>query len=772
MAATAAAEAGSATGQATETVFRSCPVCEASCGLTIEVDRNANRVIAVRGDADDHRSKGYVCAKSQVVRHLYEDPSRLRRPVKRTPEGWQEISWDEAFSLVGSRLAAIRAEHGKDAVAMYYGNPNGHNFATQIHTQMFIAMLDTQRFFSAGSVDQQPKNLSCELLYGNAWAFPIPDLDRCDLFVCMGGNPLVSQGSLMSAPDVESRFASLHARGGKLLVIDPRRTETAALADQHLFIRPGTDAFLLSALVRLMFEQGRVNLGHLAPHVDGLERLRELAEPFTPEAVAPVTGINADDIRALCDTFCSAEKPVLYGRIGLCTQAFGTLSSWLVDVVNLLRGRLDAEGGAMFPRPSTGQGEDSIEVNVLQRARWHSKVREFPEYMSMLPATFMAEELAWEGPGRARALITVAGNPVLSVPNGDRLREAIEGLDFVVAIDIYANETTSLADVILPSTVQLEHSNFDFLFQTTSVRNFVRYSPQVLAPEDGTLDQWQVMLGVVAGMHGMSMEQLAGMMSQGMAASIAEGTGIAVETILAASSAHAGPELLLDMMLRAGPHGDRFSGSEGLTLDRVKAEEHGIDLGPLMPGRLPGILRTEGKRIRLLHPLLEEDIERLRGRLADAAGKSRGHGRDPENVGAGHARDPHPDGLLLIGRRHIRDMNSWLHNLPNFVRGKDRCTLKMHPTDAASRGLTDGNSACIRSAAAERIVTVELSDEMMPGVVSLPHGFGHRYPGTGQPVASAHAGVSCNDLVGDALDLPSGTSVVNGVPVEVEALPA
>jgi len=488
--------------------------------------------------------------------------------------------------------------------------------------------------------------------------------------------------------------------------------------------------------------------------VDDLERLRELAEPFTPEAVAPVTGISADDIRALCDTFCSAEKPVLYGRIGLCTQAFGTLSSWLVDVVNLLRGRLDAEGGAMFPRPATGQGEDSNEVNVLQRARWHSKVRDFPEYMSMLPATFMAEELAWEGPGRARALITVAGNPVLSVPNGDRLREAIEGLDFVVAIDIYANETTSLADVILPSTVQLEHSNFDFLFQTTSVRNFVRYSPQVLAPEDGTLDQWQVMLGVVAGMHGMSVEQLAEMMSQGMAASIAEGTGIAVETILAASSAHAGPELLLDMMLRAGPHGDRFSGSEGLTLDRVKAEEHGIDLGPLMPGRLPGILRTEGKRIRLLHPLLEEDIERLRERLADAAGKSREYG------------------LYLIGRRHIRDMNSWLHNLPNFVRGKDRCTLKIHPADAASRGLTDGNSARIRSAAAERIVTVELSDEMMPGVVSLPHGFGHRYPGTGQPVASAHAGVSCNDLVGDALDLPSGTSVVNGVPVEVEALPA
>ena len=817
MAVTAAAEALAATGQATETVFRSCPVCEASCGLTIELDRNANRVLSVRGDGEDHRSGGYVCAKSQVVRHLHEDPSRLRRPVKRTPEGWQEISWEEAFALVGSRLAAIRAEHGKDAVAMYYGNPNGHNFATQIYTQMFIALLDTQRFFSAGSVDQQPKNLSCELLYGNAWAFPIPDLDRTDFFVCMGGNPLVSQGSLMSAPDIESRFAALRARGGKLVVIDPRRTETAAVADQHMFIRPGTDAFLLFALVRLIFAQGLVDTGHLGSHIEGLDKLRELAAPFTPEAVAPVTGISADAIRALCAAFCGAEKPLIYGRIGLCTQAFGTLASWLVDVVNMLRGRLDAEGGMMFPRPATGQGEATDEINVLGRGRWHSKVREFPEYMSMLPATLMAEELAWEGPGRARALITVAGNPVLSVPNGDRLREAIAGLDFVVAIDIYANETTSLADVILPSTVQLEHSNFDFLFQTTSVRNFARYSPQVLRPEAGALDQWQIMLGVVAGLHGMTSPQLETMMSQGMADRIAAGIGIDASALIAASSAHAGPEQLLDMMLRAGPYGDRFGGGEGLTLDRVKAAEHGIDLGPLMPGRLPGILRTEGKRIRLLHPLLEEDIGRLRGRLADAVGKGRGHGpllrasvgaghardpepvdagharnpepvgagharnpepvgaghaRDPEPVGPSHARDPHPDGLLLIGRRHIRDMNSWLHNLPNFVRGKDRCTLKIHPEDAVRRGIADGNSARIRSVAAERIVTVELSDEMMPGVVSLPHGFGHRYPGTGQPVASDHAGVSCNDLVGDALDLPSGTSVVNGVPVEVEALPA
>jgi len=746
MAATAASERSP--GHATETVFRSCPVCEASCGLAIEVDRAANRVVSVRGDAEDHRSRGYVCAKSQVVKDLYEDPARLRRPVRRTENGWEEMEWEQALTLVGERLAAIRSAHGKDAIAMYYGNPNGHNFGAQIYTQLFITLLDTQRFFSAGSVDQQPKNLSCELLYGSAWTFPIPDLDRTDCFVCMGGNPLVSQGSLMSAPDAGSRFEALRARGGKLVVIDPRRTETAEVADWHLFIRPGTDAFLLFALVNLLFASDRVEPGHLADRIEGLERLRELAAPFTPEAVSPITGIAAGDIRRLCEMFCGAAKPVLYGRIGLCTQEFGTLASWLVDVVNLLRGRLDAEGGAMFPRPATGQGEDSDSVGELLRGRWHSKARGFPEYMSMLPATLMAEELAWDGADRARALITVAGNPVLSVPNGDRLREAIAGLDFVVALDIYINETTSRADVILPSTVQLEHSNYDFLFQSTTVRNFARYSPRVLAPEAGARDQWQLLLEICGRMNGLTVAQLDAMIFEGLAERIAAGLPeVGAARIKALAGDEAGPERLLDMMLRAGPHGDRFTGGEGLTLARVKAAEHGIDLGPLAPGRLPGILRTEGKRIRLLHPLLEEDMARFHARLGAGA----------------------PEGLLLIGRRHIRDMNSWLHNLTHFVRGKNRCTLRMHPDDAAARGLADGADALVRSAAAERSVVVEVSDELMRGVVSLPHGFGHRWDDTGQPVAQAHAGVSVNDLVGDGLDLPSGTSVVNGVPVEVRA---
>ncbi|MGB1141715.1 MAG: molybdopterin-dependent oxidoreductase, partial [Halioglobus sp.] len=414
---------------ATETIYRSCPTCEASCGLAIEVDREQQQITAIRGDDNDTRSGGYVCAKSQAFAHIHDDPDRLRRPVKRVGDNWVEVSWDEALTDIGQRLAAVRDTHGKDAIAMYYGNPNGHNFHTQIYTQMFIQMLDTERFFSAGSVDQQPKNLSSDLLYGNAWLFPVPDLSRTDYFVCMGGNPLVSQGSLLGAPDAAKQLHEVRDRGGQLIVIDPRRTETAEAADQHLFIRPGTDALFLFAWINELFASNLVNIGPLAARVEGLDSLRQLAKPFTPEAVAQRTGVPPEALRTLVEEFSKAQRPALYGRIGLCTQAFGTLSSWLVDVVNLLQGRLDAEGGAMFARPATGQNESTGEVGVLMHGRWRSRVRGFPEYMGMLPASCMAEEMECEGEDAVRALITVAGNPVLSVPNGKRIDAAMDRLD-------------------------------------------------------------------------------------------------------------------------------------------------------------------------------------------------------------------------------------------------------------------------------------------------------------------------------------------------------
>ncbi len=734
-----------------ETIHRSCPTCEASCGLVLEIDDATQSIVSIKGDALDHRSKGYVCAKSQAFRYVYEDPERLRKPLKKVDGQWQEISWQHALDEISGKLGAIRNEHGKDAIAMYYGNPNGHNFSTMVYTELFTQMLSTERFFSAGAVDQQPKNLSSELLYGNAWVFPIPDIQRSDYYVCMGGNPLVSQGSLMSAPDAERQLNNIRERGGKVVVIDPRRTETAEIADQHLFIKPGTDAYFLFAWANVLFTDNTVKLGRLTDCVDGLETVRKLAEHFTPENTAAITGVSADQLRALATEFAGATAPVLYGRIGLCTQEFGTIASWLVDVINLLNGRLDEPGGAMFPQAATELPPPAEPVvNELAHGRFKTRVRGFPEYMGMMPASLMAEELAYDGEDRARALITVAGNPVLSVPNGEAIRGAIKDLDLVVALDFYINETTSLADYILPSTSQLEHSNYDFLFQTTAVRNFARYSPEVFQPDDEAMHQYEIMTELVARLNGMQAEDLHAMMVEGLASQIASSPAFSdtdVETIKAATSEHKGPEQLLDMMLRAGPYGDKFTSDEGLNLKKVKAAKHGLDLGPLKP-RLPDLLQTKDKRLNIAPPLIVDDIQRL---LA--------------------ARETAAEGLRLIGRRHIRDMNSWLHNINQYVRGKNRCTLMINTEDADNLGLKDGGKALVKGAGREAEVEVSVTDSMMKGVVSLPHGFGHRYQDTGQSTAKEKLpGVSCNDLIDwTVLDVPSGTSVVNGAKIEVSA---
>jgi anaerobic selenocysteine-containing dehydrogenase len=600
-------------------------------------------------------------------------------------------------------------------------------------------------------VDQQPKNLSCELLYGNGWVFPIPDIDHTDFFVCMGGNPMVSQGSLMSAPDIENRLKAIQQRGGQVVVIDPRRTETADIADQHLFIRPGTDAFLLMAFVNELFATGRVAPGRLRDFTDGIEELAALSAPYTPEAVAAITGIPAERQRQLVSDFCNASAPVLYGRIGLCTQRFGTLASWLVDVVNILTGRLDATGGAMFPRPATAHNDPAAAPPELGYNRWQSKARGFPEYMSMLPASLMAEEMELRNEHRVRALITVAGNPVLSVPNGKRIHAAMQELDFVVAFDFYINETTSQADIIIPSTTQLEHSNYDFMFTSTCVRNFAQYSPQTFAPDPGALDQWQILNEVTARMHGMTRQDLEAMMLDGMIAQLQahapELAHLSADDIKQQTAGYDGPERLLDIMLRAGPYGDKFGG-EGLTLAQLKQAPHGIDLGPLEP-RFPELLATKNKRINIAPELITADLTRLKEALEKGPGEH----------------------MLLIGRRHIRDMNSWLHNLTNYARGKNRCTLLLNPKDAQRIGVQDGGIAAIKSRVGEFRAEVAITEDIMPGVVSLPHGFGHNYRDTQQSVASTKTpGVSANDLVDDnEMDLPSGTSIVNGVPVTVVA---
>lgn len=739
---------------AVETIRRSCPTCEASCGLLVKVDRATNTVLSIQGDPDDHRSQGYVCAKSQAFKYVYDDPERLRHPVKRTEHGWEAISWDEALDTVAKRFNEIRAQHGNDAIAFFVGEPTGHDYGAQLYLQPLMKLLQTGRFFSAGTVDQHPQQMVCWALFGQQWLFPVPDIDHTDLFICMGGNPVVSQGSIMAAPDIKRRLAALKARGGHCVVIDPRRSETAVLADQHIFIKPGTDAFFLLAFVHVLFEQGRIDLGRLGPVIDGVEALRVVAADFTPENTAAITGVDAMVLRELVALYGATERAALYGRIGLCSQKFGTLAHWLVCAISLLTGKLDARGGMMFPRPATGSTGPAGPDLVAPYGRWFSKVRGFPETCGELPASLMAEEITAPGADKVRGVITLCGNPVLSVPNGKRIREALKTVDFMVALDIYINETTSQADIILPSTVHMENDNYDLAYQGTTVRNFANYSPPVLPAAPGLKPQWEILLELTARMAGMDAQAMDALIMQGLAAQLAEtaqATGRALDAATILDKAGpSGPASMLDAMLRNGPYGDGFDdAAEGLSLAKLKAGNRCVDLGPLQP-RLPETLCTPNGRIDLMHEIFTNDLPRLRAAFAlhQPAG---------------------PNDMLLIGRRHVRDMNTWLHNLTPYVRGKNRCTLKVHPADAQRIGLRDGGSAKVSSRVGEAEVPVEISDEVMPGVVSLPHGFGHRYAEAQQSNAKTILpGISCNDLIDDeVLDVASGTSVVNGAAVQV-----
>ncbi len=724
--------------------------------MRLEVDRDRKEVLSVRGDTEDPRSHGYVCPKATAVKGIYDDPERLRVPLRRRDDGWEEISWQEAYEFAGTRLQEIKQQHGKDAIATYIGNPIGHCLSGMLYIPMFIEAMNSERLFSAASMDQQPKNLTSSILFGDMWAIPIPDIQRTDYMLALGGNPLVSQGSLMSAPNAKKQIADLQARGGRFVLLDPRRSETAEVADAHLAIVPGTDALFLFALVHVFFAEDRIALGRLAVFTDGVEDLRALAAPFSPEAVAGTTGIEAATIRQVAHDFCAAERAVCYGRIGTCTQEFGTLASWLVDVVNVLTGNLDREGGAMFPRPATGQSEFHVwDGSPMKYDRWRSRVRDLPEYESQLPIAVFAEELEESSAGedRARALITVCGNPVLSSPNGDRLAKAMQELDFMVAVDIYLNETTRHADLILPTTVQMEHSNFDFLFAGTAVRNFVRYSPRIFEADPECPDLGWVLIELAARCNGTEAGTLDTLLFEGMLATFVGKPGtpcadVSVDDARASLAGRSDVERLLDLMIRSGPCGDAFDDTaEGLNLAKLKDLDGALDLGPLQPC-LPEMLRKPNKRLNLVHELLVTDVARLEDRLRQ--------GRDPET-------------LVMVGRRQIRNMNSWLHNLSNLARGPERCTLLIHPDDAERLGLETGGRAKLTSRSGSVTVPLEVTDEMMPGVVSLPHGFGHQESDTRLSVATAsQAGANSNQLCDEmAIDVPSCTSVANGIPVKI-----
>jgi anaerobic selenocysteine-containing dehydrogenase len=707
----------------TGTRLTACNLCEAICGL--ELTLTDGRVTSIRGNPADPLSRGYICPKGVALADVYDDPDRLRRPiVRRVATGsaaktseteWEEVGWDEALDLVADRLAATIDEHGPDAVGVYLGNPNAHALASATHALPFVKSLRTRNRFSATTVDQAPHQLVSWQLFGHQLLIPIPDLDRTSYLLVLGANPMASNGSLMTAPDFPRRARAIQERGGRIVVLDPRRTETAKVADEHHFVRPGSDVVVLLAMLRTLLVEG---LARPPEYADGLERLRELVEAFTPELAEEVSGIPAPVVERLTRELTAADGGAAYGRVGVSTTGFGSLCHWAIDCLNLLAGSFDRPGGVMFPEPAVDVVGRRF-VGTGHYDRYRSRVRGLPEYGGELPAAAMREEIETPGRGQIRAFVSLAGNPVLSTPDGRGLGRALDSLDFMVAVDLYLNETTRHADVILPPTTALERDHYDLVFHTLAVRNTARFSPAVFAKPRGARHDWEIYRDLTARLEKRLRR-----------------TGPLRARLLRRARLSTSPTAQLALLLRTGRR---------VSLRRLRAHPEGVDLGPLRP-TMPGRLQTENRRIDLVPSLLVGDLDRLRRWLDDR----------PD------------DALVLIGRRHKQDNNSWFHNTTRLTRGKPRHQLLMHPGDLAARGLENGALVTVASRVGSVRVAVAATDDMMPGVVSLPHGYGHQVDGTRLRNAIKVPGASINDLTDpDLLDL-SGNAALSGVAVTVE----
>ena len=704
----------------TRTHHRVCHLCEAMCGLVIQTE--GGKVTDIRGDKDDPLSRGHVCPKAVALQDIHEDPDRLRKPMKRirtVPGEYQhvEIEWSEALDLAADALASTIQKQGVDAVGAYFGNPSVHNYGMLTHQRNLFRHIRTRNRFSATSVDQLPHHLVSLWCFGHMLLHPIPDVDRTHYFLMLGANPLASNGSIWTVPDVRQRLKDLKSRGGKLVVVDPRRTETAELASEHLFIRPGSDAAFLLAMIHVLFRDDLVAPGPLAAFTDGLDEVATAVSELTPGWAAPMTGIAAEDIERIAHELAQAEAGICYGRMGVSTQAYGTLCQWAIQVINVATGHLDKPGGSLFTRPAMDQ---VVNTNPGGFGRFVSRGRGLPEFNYELPAATLVDEIRTEGEGQIRLMFTGAGNPVLSTPNGRALDEALEELEFMISVDPALNETTRHADVILPPTSPLEHDHYDIAFHNLAIRNTARYSPAVFDKPEGAMHDWEIFSAL--------------------------GERVAARLNLEPLPSYA-PDRMVDAALRSGPYGEHTDWR--LSIDKLRAHPSGIDLGALKPS-CPERLQTPNQRIQLAIPEVLADIERF-VRDTDVAG----------------------DHYRLIGRRHVRDNNSWMHNHHRLMKGKPRCQLLMHPDDVAKEGWESGMLVTIASRVGAIDAELAASDEMMPGVVSLPHGYGHGLAGTRGEVASRHGGVSCNDITDEQfVDELSGNAAVNGVSVRLSAAAA
>ena len=732
--------------------YRTCPLCEATCGLEIEiVDDQVRRI---RGDVANPFSAGFICPKGSTLKQLHEDPDRLRTPLIKENGIHRSATWDEAFTLIADRFGEIVEGHGRSALAIYLGNPNVHQLDNTLAIRPLARALGTHNVFSASTVDQMPKHVSAGLMFGHPLNIPVPDLDRTAYLLMLGANPYESNGSLATAPDFPGRLEGIRARGGKVVVVDPRRTRSAAMSDRWIPIRPGTDAGFLLAVAQVLFAEDRVELNGLGPLTEGLDLAAEVVAPFTPESVSAFTGIDPSTTRDVARELADASSAAVYGRIGTHTVSFGTVASWAVDLLNIITGNLDRAGGAMFPfaahLPSHRRGRP------FRTGRWHSRVRGLPEVLGELPVATLVDEIEQPGDGQVRFLITVAGNPVLTTPDSRRLEKALASLEFMVSVDSYLNETSLHADVVLPAPSALERSHYDLAFTGLSVRDFSAYSAQVFEPSG--LPEFEILVrptGIALGMGAgadpdlLAAASLKAIVDKAVVDPESSIAGRDAAEIMGLLGDRPWPEKFLDLQLRTGHRGDGFGADpDGLSLARLEANPHGIDFGPLEP-RLPVLLTTASRMIDLVPAQIAEDLPRLLEAMS----------REPERE------------LLLIGRRQLRSANSWLHNVEVLMRGKERCTLQINPDDAARLGVVAGAIVEVSSGSGRLEVPAEVTPDITRGVVSIPYGWGHDHPGTRMAVANARPGANTNILTDcRSTDPLSGNAVLNGVPVTVTAV--
>ena len=688
--------------------YRSCHVCEALCGLRIETE--GEQIISIKPDKEDPFSNGHICPKGVAIRDIHEDPDRIRTPLKRTAEGWETISWEEALNTTIERIGRIVDDHGANAIATYMGNPSGHSAGMMTHPVTWFQMIGTRNQFHAGSVDTWPTHLVCYLMYGNQWFTPIPDIDRTHHMVIIGGNPMASNGSMMTVPDFPGRIKSLKKRG-KLVVIDPRRSETAKKADEHHFIMPGTDAWLLLSIIHILFRDGLINLRHWEGLITGLDEVRDAVREITPEAAARHCGISASEIEQLTGEFVASESAVMYGRTGTCTQAFGSIAQWAIQLINLLTGNLDREGGALVTEPA---------MDLLHKPHaagshgsFKSRVSNLPEFSGALPALALSEEILIPGEDQVRGLITIAGNPACGIPDSGRMESALSKLDFMVAIDFYINESTRHADIILPPCSPLERENYDILFYTWSVRNVTRFNTPVFEKPTGAKDDYEII--------SLLMQLWA-------------------ERQKLPSPGGITPTMITDGILQAN---EKYP---GLSVEYLKEHPHGVDLGPLKPS-LALRLTSQQRKLDAAPGVFMNDLPRLL------------------------ETQPHdPQQLLLIGRRHVRSNNSWMNNYHRLTKGRPHNQLLMSPADMASRGIKDGSEVCVSNDTGEIYVTATACDDLMPGIISLPHGWGQgKFSDLALRLATTLPGVNSNYLASaERYDVPSGNAVFNGIAVDVD----